>query len=258
MPKLGEVLKERREARGITLADISEATRIGTRFLKAIETDNFSALPGGIFTRSFIRAYARQIGMNEDEAVALYQQQVGPPGEQAEEGPAQEARIPEQQNGGKMRRLLPFIGLVLAVAAIIIAAVFLFRSNNRDAGGSGARDSPQPAIVEVPNRPPPAPAEPSRPADNSKIDSLTVRVEATRGECWISYQVDDGPRAAMLLRKDEAKDLPPASTQVVLMIGIRLNLDLKINGRPAAFPPDTPNFAARVVISRDNLSSFFQ
>jgi len=75
MPTLGEELKRRREERQISLTDISEATRIGTRFLKAIEADNFSVLPGGIFTRSFIRAYAREIGMDEDEAISLYQQQ---------------------------------------------------------------------------------------------------------------------------------------------------------------------------------------
>ena len=85
MPTLGEELRHKREQRGITLAEIAEATRIGTRFLKAIETDNFSILPGGIFTRSFIRAYAKHVGMNEDEAIGLYLQQVsGPTLEQQE------------------------------------------------------------------------------------------------------------------------------------------------------------------------------
>src|SRR4030095_447755 len=79
MPTLGEELRHRREQRGISLAEISEATRIGTRFLKGIETDNFSILPGGIFTRSFIRAYAKHVGMDEDEAIALYLQQVAGP-----------------------------------------------------------------------------------------------------------------------------------------------------------------------------------
>ena len=86
MPTLGEELRQKREQRGISLAEISEATRIGTRFLKAIETDNFSILPGGIFTRSFIRAYAKHVGMNEDEAIALYLQQVA--GSSAEQEPA--------------------------------------------------------------------------------------------------------------------------------------------------------------------------
>jgi cytoskeleton protein RodZ len=75
MPTLGEELRNRREQRGISLAEISEATRIGTRFLKAIETDNFAILPGGIFNRSFIRAYAKHVGMNEDDAIGLYLRQ---------------------------------------------------------------------------------------------------------------------------------------------------------------------------------------
>src|SRR5262247_1649701 len=77
MPTLGEELRNRREQRGISLAEISEATRIGSRFLKAIETDNFAILPGGIFTRSFIRAYEKHVGMNEDDAIGLYLRQVG-------------------------------------------------------------------------------------------------------------------------------------------------------------------------------------
>src|SRR5438309_4439978 len=89
MPTLGEELRHKREQRRITLAEIAEATRIGTRFLKAIETNSFSILPGGIFTRSFIRAYAKHVGMNEDEAISLYLQQIAEPaGEQHESQPA--------------------------------------------------------------------------------------------------------------------------------------------------------------------------
>ncbi|MEK6324748.1 MAG: helix-turn-helix domain-containing protein [Acidobacteriota bacterium] len=95
MPTLGEELRHKREQRGITLAEIAEATRIGTRFLKAIETDNFPILPGGIFTRSFIRAYAKHVGMNEDEAIGLYLQQVaGPSLEQQDAANEPSKKIP--------------------------------------------------------------------------------------------------------------------------------------------------------------------
>ena len=98
MPTLGEELRHRREQRGISLAEISEATRIGTRFLKGIETDNFSILPGGIFTRSFIRAYAKHVGMNEDEAIALYLQQVaGPSVEQEIAADSTSEQAPSEQ-----------------------------------------------------------------------------------------------------------------------------------------------------------------
>src|SRR5215470_19942604 len=92
MPTLGEELRRLREERGIALSDISEGTRIGTRFLKAIEENNFSVLPGGIFTRSFIRAYAKRVGMDEDEAIGRYQQQMAE--ESGELPPVREEKPP--------------------------------------------------------------------------------------------------------------------------------------------------------------------
>ena len=72
MPTLGEEIKRRREERNVSLNEVSESTRISVRFLKAIEVDNFAVLPGGIFTCSFIRAYAKEVGLPEEEAMTLY------------------------------------------------------------------------------------------------------------------------------------------------------------------------------------------
>ena len=107
MPTLGEELRQKREQRGISLAEISEATRIGTRFLKAIETDNFSILPGGIFTRSFIRAYAKHVGMNEDDAIGLYLQQIAGPGADQQEPPAEAAAQPPTPAEEPSKRAAP-------------------------------------------------------------------------------------------------------------------------------------------------------
>lgn len=73
MGSFGENLKREREMRGITLEEISAATKISIRFLKSIESDEFSALPGGIFRRSFVRAYARYLGLEEDPLIEEYQ-----------------------------------------------------------------------------------------------------------------------------------------------------------------------------------------
>jgi cytoskeletal protein RodZ len=69
---IGEKLRLEREARGIALRDISEHTRISMRYLEAIETDDYRRLPGGIFNRSFIRAYAKFIGYDETQAIEEY------------------------------------------------------------------------------------------------------------------------------------------------------------------------------------------
>ncbi len=72
MSSFGAQLKQEREKQGVTLEDISLTTKIGTRMLRALEEEHFDQLPGGIFNKGFIRAYARCLGMDEDQAVADY------------------------------------------------------------------------------------------------------------------------------------------------------------------------------------------
>jgi cytoskeleton protein RodZ len=68
----GVRLKEVREQRGITLEEISSSTKIGTRMLVALEQDHFDQLPGGIFNKGFIRAYARYLGLDEEQTITDY------------------------------------------------------------------------------------------------------------------------------------------------------------------------------------------
>lgn len=73
----GESLKREREMRGVTLEEVSAATRIATRFLKAIEEEQWDHLPGGVFNRGFVRAVARYLGLDEENIVAEYTLAVG-------------------------------------------------------------------------------------------------------------------------------------------------------------------------------------
>jgi cytoskeleton protein RodZ len=68
----GARLKREREQRKVTLEEIALSTKIGTRFLRALEEEHFDQLPGGIFNKGFVRAYARHLGMDEGQAVSDY------------------------------------------------------------------------------------------------------------------------------------------------------------------------------------------
>lgn len=68
----GERLKREREMRGVSLEEISTATRIGTRFLEALENEQWDRLPGGVFNRGFVRAVARFLGLDEEDMVGEY------------------------------------------------------------------------------------------------------------------------------------------------------------------------------------------
>lgn len=69
---IGEQLRLARQELGIPLRQISDQTRISVRYLEAIESNDYKRLPGGIFNRSFVKAYARCIGFDEKEAVESY------------------------------------------------------------------------------------------------------------------------------------------------------------------------------------------
>ncbi|MFL6300431.1 MAG: helix-turn-helix domain-containing protein [Terriglobales bacterium] len=69
MASFGERIKREREMRGVSLEEIAESTKIGKRNLEALETEDFDKLPGGIFNKGFVRAYAKYLGLDEDQAV---------------------------------------------------------------------------------------------------------------------------------------------------------------------------------------------
>lgn len=89
----GERLRKEREKQGVTLDEVCVSTKVAVRFLEAIEAEKFDKLPGGIFNKGFVRAYAQHLGINDDEAVADYLKAAGleptiplnttPPGEEA-------------------------------------------------------------------------------------------------------------------------------------------------------------------------------
>ena len=73
MGSFGERLRREREMRGIGLDEIATATKISTRNLRALENEKFDQLPGGIFNKGFVRAYAKFLGIDQDQIVAEYE-----------------------------------------------------------------------------------------------------------------------------------------------------------------------------------------
>ena len=77
MSSFGDNFRRERQAKGITLQEISEQTKIGVRQLKAIEEGHLDQLPGGIFNKSFLRQYARFLELDEEQVISEYMQAIG-------------------------------------------------------------------------------------------------------------------------------------------------------------------------------------
>jgi cytoskeletal protein RodZ len=93
-------LASRRRKKKISLDQIAQATKIGTRSLQAIETEEFKKLPGGIYSTSYIRQYANAIGFDEEQILALYYSIVGVP------EPVEAPERPSASEGNLVSRFL--------------------------------------------------------------------------------------------------------------------------------------------------------
>jgi transcriptional regulator with XRE-family HTH domain len=135
LASFGEELRREREIRGISLKEIADATKISKRFLEAIERNDHRTLPAPVFTRGFVREYARYLGLNVDELVTRYN--YGAAGDDRIEKSAHLERLVELQTTG--REPLPKKGIPPPYARID-RNVYIFRIDNRpNAAGQGAR-----------------------------------------------------------------------------------------------------------------------
>ena len=147
----GEHLKREREMRGVSLEEISAATRISTRFLEAIENEQWDQLPGGVFNRGFIRSIARYLGLDEDGLVAEYALETK--GE-SEKLPGPHASSETTRNWRPVVAALVVVGMVLAAGLLVymvVGARIAARLNQRPLGtplstiaGSSASTPAQP------------------------------------------------------------------------------------------------------------------
>jgi cytoskeleton protein RodZ len=149
LPSFGEKLKLEREKRAITLEQISLSTKIGTRMLQALEEEKFNQLPGGIFNKGFVRAYARHLGLDEDQAVADYLEASGeasPP----KTGPGMEFEAaPLETREPSPSRQLPW-GLFAALLLLVALALSLWSRRQHNQEAQPVPSSPAPATSQKP------------------------------------------------------------------------------------------------------------
>jgi cytoskeleton protein RodZ len=171
MTGFGEYLRREREMRGVSLEEISTATKISIRFLQAIENEELSKLPGGIFTRSFVRTYARYLGLDEERVLADCQLS----GQQEPEVDIRRITANRARpNGGAARTRV----IALLMAAVLLAGGYaLFRYSRRIMEQQSSTPILVPASTPAPGTNPPtnaAPVQPSPPALPESNPSLTA------------------------------------------------------------------------------------
>ena len=235
--------------RGITLEEIAEATKIGTRSLRALEEQDFDKLPGGIFNKGFVRAYARYLGLDEEQAVADYlaalnEAQAAGKTTRQEPGandvsPERDIFLPEVEESGPMRLPLGPIAVLVVVAVLLFTGWRYYKQHGLPNLGRvrAAAKTSQPAAK--PPATPAAPADASRPGTNAAPakDGFVVRVKA-KEDSWISIVADGKQVIAATLPKDSEKSVH-AQQSVSLRLGKATGFDVFYNDE--LVPPLIPD-----------------
>jgi len=121
MASTGSLLRELREKRGVSLEDLARATRIGQRFLQALEADDVGVLPAGPFARGFIRAYCQELREPPDEALALYSLTSGATAANHEISPPSPRQAPRRSGAPVLVSLALLVALGLALVVVTLA-----------------------------------------------------------------------------------------------------------------------------------------
>lgn len=220
---VGTILREARNRRKVELSEVEATTRIRFRYLRAIEDEEWDVLPGGVYTRGFIRAYASFLGLDGDRLVSDYRESVEPwhrvanepqsepPGNLAPSGPR-----------GAALAVLTVIG-VIAVAVIAIIAI---PSGGGGQSGSGHHRRGLAHKPKPEAKPPPSPAQ----------TGVTVELAAS-AEVWACLVNDKGkPLVDGLILEAGAEEGPFHSGSFTVSFG-NGEVKMLIDGREAEIPP---------------------
>jgi cytoskeleton protein RodZ len=180
-----------REAKGLSLQDIFESTRISVTNLKAIENGQYQLLPAPVFARAFIRSYARGIGAESEILLAAYEKYLQsldtPPGQEKEAGSAL------LKPGGHGKRI---VWLVSAAMAVIVVMFLLYY--NRP-GLEIAPTPPAPPVQTAPDMKPEVQPETPKPVSEKKYHLFMEASEAV----WIRILEDGNRSEQMILQAGE-------------------------------------------------------
>jgi cytoskeleton protein RodZ len=253
----GERLKRERELREVTLQEITSATRIGPRFLEALENEDWEKLPGGVFNRGFVRSIARYLGLDEEVMLGDYDMALGAQVPAAEENP-EEKKSPQSRWKPALIALFLIALLGGAVYAGIVAwKYYTGRRILKQALPAALEASPslvpQPVSTVLPKADEHATAKPSLPA-SSASGPLDLRVSA-RAATHLLVLADgrvafyDEVRAGQDLRfsADYGFEVTVADSGTVL---------LELNGQ--AMPPlGPPGSSGTMKLSNDDLRQVY-
>ena len=241
MGELGEMLRKAREAKGLSLEQVEEATKIIRSYLQALEDEEFDRLPAPVYVKGFLKNYASYLGLDPQEVLSLYSASTAPTPATPSMTILDEPLVPSFQ--------LPWRSLALALLVVALAVTGWW--GYRQYSGQGlfswgwpfARATPTPTFSPTQTPPPPTatatplptpthtPTATSTPVPTPTPAGLELSIEIVGQRSWLLVQADD-QRVFMGILEPGAKYTWTARERIILRSGWAGAVQVTLNGEP--------------------------
>jgi cytoskeleton protein RodZ len=247
---VGGMLRAARERRGLSLRQVSNNTKIAMMTLEALERNDIARLPGGIFSRGFVRSYAIEVGLDPEIVIQAFMGQF--PHDSVTVGHPTNSQVEDHQAVESDRRMATTLLRLIAISVpVAIVAVYFTTAGRRSADSSqpSTADSQQTTVggqqstvdnrqstvggeqTPVDNQQAPVGGQQSAVAASVPADRLVVQVSVSR-QSWISAIVD-GSRAAQREFKPGEEATFEVRKEIILTAGDAAGVVVMLNGMPA-------------------------
>jgi len=263
MPSVGEELRRERELRGISLEEIAEETKIGIRFLEAIDADRMEVIPGVFYRRASLKAYAHYLGLDADRILATYEYKSAADTRTPQLLHEEPARVKDLAGTRATKWIvLVVLGLVLGGAAMVVWPVVgtqneplpLPATSPEEVGRTVTAEAARPVIRNEA-------ASTSGPVIRDEIEKapteelplrLIIKVDEP---CWLEVRADGEIAAQGLMLRGFEKEIQAQET-LRLWLGNAGGVSIWLNERPGISLGRPGQVRKDVLISPENLTEF--
>jgi len=251
MESIASKLKTKRESLNISLEQISINTRISIRHLKSLEGDRYDDLPGGMYNRAILRAYCDEIGLNKEEILQCYDDEIAP----CQENPV--INSPTRQFSLNIKThtaviwsmvFLLGIGLLLNRGLFVSALSPYFPADQGMTSSDPIYGQRAPAKTVSAD----TTAQSAFSTDDANLAALRLEI-ISKEECWISVDSDNSGAISKLLSPGDVESYT-ADRTISLIVGNAGGISLRINDQTAKTLGQSGQ-VVRLTIDKDTLTN---
>lgn len=264
--EIGEKLQEARKAKGYTLDDLQQMTKIQKRYLIAIEEGNYDVMPGKFYARAFIKQYADTVGLNGDQLLEEYDDAVPQTHDQeyVEKVSSSQTRASNKKQDSFLENIQDYLPTILIVVIVLAIVFAIYFAVTQSAGSNDENmisvDSS--SLVETEESAETESSESESESEESDAESSievvsstgasttysvsnpgesnTVSLTADGGDSWVSIEADGEMLEQGLITDGQAleAEIPAGSKSVVMIIGSAPNTTVLLNEQPVDYAPE--------------------